>query len=53
MAFFIWIFFTENGFNVYSYLFMILGVPLESVQGHKPYVKWMGKSVSLALWHDP
>ena len=32
---------------------MILGVPLESVQGHKPYVKWMGKSVSLALWHDP
>ena len=32
---------------------MILGVPLESVQGHKPYLKWMGKSVSLALWHEP
>ena len=32
---------------------MILGVPLESVQGHKPYLKWIGKSVSLALWHDP
>ena len=35
MAFSIWIFFTKDGLNVYSCLFMILGVPFESVQGHQ------------------
>ena len=34
VAFSIWIFFTEDGFNAYSCLFMILRVPFESVQGH-------------------
>ena len=35
MAFSIWIFFTKDGLNVYSCLFMILRVPFESVQGHQ------------------
>ena len=35
MAFSIWIFFTKDGLNVYSCLFMILGVPFELVQGHQ------------------
>ena len=32
MALSIWIFFTEDGFNAYSCLFMILGVTFKSVQ---------------------
>ena len=35
VAFSIWIFFTEAGFNAYSCLLMILGVPFELVQGHQ------------------
>ena len=35
MAFSIWTFFTKDGLNVYSCLFMILGIPFESVQGHR------------------
>ena len=35
MVFSIWIVFTEDGFNAYSCLFLILGVLFESVQGHQ------------------
>ena len=35
MALSTWIFFTEDGFNAYACLFMILGVTFKSVQGHQ------------------
>ena len=53
MVFSIWIVFTEDGFNAYSCLFLILGVLFESVQGHQALSQVDGEPVSLALWNDP
>ena len=50
MAFSIWIFFTKDGFNVFSWY---SGFHSNRCRGIRPYLEWMGKSVPLGLWHDP
>ena len=53
MALSIWIFFTDDGFNAYACLFMILGVPFKLVQGHQALSRVDGETSVFGIVECP